>query len=855
MFGYFFLGGLMNRLIPVLLITLLLFSSAISAPIDFFADSIPRLLSNSGVDVVWDGTYVWIGTSKGLSGVEGPIPAESPQWRSYDSTNGLLSDEISALASGNGELWVANSSFIISNAQSIPVGEGFAMTADFGNSFQTFTPFQASSPGMICYDMDVFNDSVYAACFYGGLIYSEDGGQTWENLYADTLARQDFLDSNFNDLNNRYFTVQVDDNYFDTLVIWGGTAAGINQFQFIGRSAKLAGNQIVDLARMNSFDAGDDVDSNFVWIATNLGLSRSSNSGRSFRSFFESDGLTGEYISAVAGRDETVDFPAYVICAGYFPDADSANGFAWSDDNGQSWNQVFSSDAVGSGKMITDIIIVSDSIIYAACSEGGLIRSMNLGQTWDKIVLDDQNTSPDDPTNQIFSLTARFNPPFTVSDSMVIYAGSGDGYWQIYLTENVIDSINYNSLDDIEFAGPKVIDMKFATWVDSETEEDRSELGLVTVASQGMGFNSILLTQDEGQTWTETFVGDMSNQMIYTDSVIWLASSVGLQRYSRSNDAWSEISLGDPVKDIQLDTNVTTVLFDDIDTLFWAGTANGIANSPNALPNLWDIDTVNLDPEKFDHNIRATSGENGLSGNFAVAIETQYYNGQRYIWAAANSTGIQGEENGINLSTDNGQTWEEVITGLNCWNFSFDDGDVYAATSAGLLRTSDFGESWDTLEIVDAARGTEIYPGTEFFGVATIEDVIWAASDDGIGYSTNQGSTWSIERTFAAIPDEAEAEVYASPLPSSPFQTPGGRVRFHYMLSNEGNVTIKVFDFAMNLVATPVDGEPREANRQYDSDSWDMRNDNGDVVATGPYYFKVENSSGEEMWGKILVIP
>jgi len=94
-----------------------------------------------------------------------------------------------------------------------------------------------------------------------------------------------------------------------------------------------------------------------------------------------------------------------------------------------------------------------------------------------------------------------------------------------------------------------------------------------------------------------------------------------------------------------------------------------------------------------------------------------------------------------------------------------------------------------------------------------------------------------------------------TPLPSSPYSSPGGKVRFHYKFDNDGDVTIKVYDFAMNLVATPVENVARVGGTQYDNDSWNMRNDNGKIVATGPYYFKVENSSGEEEWGKIMVIP
>ena len=52
------------KLFYLLMILTLLFAGSVnSAPIFDLDDPIMKLLANSGVDVVWDGTYVWIGTS------------------------------------------------------------------------------------------------------------------------------------------------------------------------------------------------------------------------------------------------------------------------------------------------------------------------------------------------------------------------------------------------------------------------------------------------------------------------------------------------------------------------------------------------------------------------------------------------------------------------------------------------------------------------------------------------------------------------------------------------------------------------------------------------------------------------
>ena len=839
----------MARIHFVIIFLLCLFVMAVAGPLDDQDDPILKLLSNSGVDVVWDGEYIWIGTTKGLSGSNDTAQT----WHSYDSTNGLNKNEVAALEYSEGRLWVANSSSIVSQGQSIPVGEGFVYTEDQGDFFVVDSPHQSTGPGMICYDISVYDSVTFAACFYGGLIYKIEGEDEWFNLFSDSAAEADFVDSAFDDLNNRYFSVTVDGNYQDndTVVVWAGTAEGINQYQFIDYPGKLASNSIHDISVSSAM-----VDEfNITWLATDRGLSKTTNAGASFKSYFGVDGLTADYVSAIEAYDDVV------YTAGYDLDSGVSTGFAYTTDNGDSWEMEAPDIAVGSEVMIRDITW-SGSILWAAADKGGLLADFGDGSGWQKVVLDETETSPDSSFNQIYSV-GYFQFPYETeegdgSDSLFVFAGCANGYWLLKLDYpyEEIRSATLMPIDDLTDAGRIVVDIDASEWIDGEENTIR-ELALATWASGGEGSNSILKSQDFGETYDVTFIGEATNQLLYTSSTIWAASDIGLYRYNRTNDNWVNVTLSDPNTEFEIDTIINAIAFYEDNPRFWVGSEYGIATNTNGLPSSWDIDTVNLDATVFDYNYRSFYGTagNGLSGDFVIAIEVQYYDGERIIWAAANSTGVSGQSNAINVSFDNGETWDFPALGLSCWNFAFDDNVVYAATSAGLLRTADFGESWDTLSFYDSESGAEISSGTEFFGVGLADDVIWAVSDDGVTYSLDHGSQWSIERTYKAVSDEPGLMVYASPLPSSPYSTPGGTVKFHYVLNKSGNVTIKIYDFAMNLVATPVENEPRSAETQYDSDSWDMRNDNGRIVSAGPYYFKLESSAGEEEWGKILVIP
>ncbi|MCK4404345.1 MAG: hypothetical protein KAW02_04575, partial [candidate division Zixibacteria bacterium] len=66
-------------------------------------------------------------------------------------------------------------------------------------------------------------------------------------------------------------------------------------------------------------------------------------------------------------------------------------------------------------------------------------------------------------------------------------------------------------------------------------------------------------------------------------------------------------------------------------------------------------------------------------------------------------------------------------------------------------------------------------------------------------------------------------------------------------------VTIKIYDFAMNLVITLADGQHRFAGEEYDQ-PWNGRNEKGDLVANGVYFFKVEAAGGQTEWGKLVIL-
>ena len=83
-------------------------------------------------------------------------------------------------------------------------------------------------------------------------------------------------------------------------------------------------------------------------------------------------------------------------------------------------------------------------------------------------------------------------------------------------------------------------------------------------------------------------------------------------------------------------------------------------------------------------------------------------------------------------------------------------------------------------------------------------------------------------------------------------------VNLGYRLKKGGNVTISVYNYAMEKVKTVVKGAPRKGggNRSENpaEDRWDGKDQSGRHVSVGVYYIRVETDKGEHGWGKAIAV-
>ncbi len=84
-------------------------------------------------------------------------------------------------------------------------------------------------------------------------------------------------------------------------------------------------------------------------------------------------------------------------------------------------------------------------------------------------------------------------------------------------------------------------------------------------------------------------------------------------------------------------------------------------------------------------------------------------------------------------------------------------------------------------------------------------------------------------------------------------------VTFVYKLAHDANVTIKVYDYNMQLTKLVINNQPRKAattsgrSTNAAQDIWNGTTDSGRLAAPGVYYYKITASTGERSFGKIVV--
>ncbi len=360
---------------------------------------------------------------------------------------------------------------------------------------------------------------------------------------------------------------------------------------------------------------------------------------------------------------------------------------------------------------------------------------------------------------------------------------------------------------------------------------------------------------DDGRTWTHvpqpgvTNVQNITFDIALRGEEVWITSFAGgLRKSTDLGMTWEIVTPDSFIFDPVANLNHRLFSVIAVDGVLWAGSAGGINRSTDG-----GVTWTN-----FNHQ----NQENAISGNFVVAIGHQSHGHRELIWAATRETTVESgdttEFRGVSFTDDNGFNWRTALRGKTVHNFAFDDSVAYVAAEDGIYKSIDEGATWARFPPIVNPSGTRRVLSDEAFSVGvSAGHTLWVGTRNGLARTRNNGLTWEVFQTFEPTGGQGAPRTYAYPNPFSPslHNTVNGigHVRIQYNTTAPTQVTLKIYDYAMELVRTVVQDAARPGNADL-YEIWDGTDERRRQVDNGVYFYRLEIKGEGTFWGKVIVL-
>ncbi|HHS12961.1 MAG TPA: hypothetical protein ENN03_04240 [bacterium] len=482
---------------------------------------------------------------------------------------------------------------------------------------------------------------------------------------------------------------------------------------------------------------------------------------------------------------------------------------------------------------------VTAMIVY-----GWMLASNGGAQLWKGSLFHPGNQRAEGPTSNAINAILAADGVWIGTGKELLHTTDGGATWRRFTSQN---GLGRGAVSAIAGRNGTVW---VATAVDSMTPSGvfPAGTGLSRTTDGGLTWQWVPQPVDDPQETrykpTTTVIQNLTYDIAVTEEAVWIASWGGGLRRSADGADWEVVTVDGQLFDaLGFLTHVVFSVYFDGEAL-WVGSAGGIHRTTDE-GETWAT---------FSHQ----NQEEPISGNFVVAIAHQELDQGKRIWASTVEAVDTSETRALSYSDNNGQSWSVTLQGEFVHNMAFHSGGtVYAVSGNGLFASQDAFEWTRFPQIYDTQTGEGLYT-TNMYSVGVETPYrIYLGSNDGLAVSPDGGVTWTVHRAFAVPGEGGNPDTYAYPNPFSPMQHNrvggDGYVRFQYRITRASSVSVHIYDFSMRLVRTAVKDRQRTAPGSY-SEVWDGRNDVGEPVANGVYFYRIRLSEGKTLWGKVMVV-
>jgi photosystem II stability/assembly factor-like uncharacterized protein len=467
---------------------------------------------------------------------------------------------------------------------------------------------------------------------------------------------------------------------------------------------------------------------------------------------------------------------------------------------------------------------------------------------------------------------------WAVSTKGIHITRDGGKNWENLFFENKsISAIAYNNYN-------KTIWVAFANNVIIDGQNLPNGLGLAYTSDFGRSWNEIKQPVDNNFDTLETYgintikalpITTTINNLIYdiafTKNTVWVASFAGgLRKSSDMGKSWKRVVLPpdylDAIKPsdtlkfslspssgrMGLENNLNHRVFSVAslsDSIVCVGSAGGI--------------NISFDDGNSWLKTNATNKVYGISGNFVVSILADTITNNIYIasWKAEGAN----EFNAVSFTSNYGNTWNIVLNDIKIYNFCKAGNDIIAVSENGIYRSQN-SFNWQNLNYFYDESNKLYTFDNKFYGCTSIKkndtlDIYFAGNSNLVKIEElDNGTMWDGKWKIYFASDENfnVNSSYAYPNPFSP--SIDHLLKIKYSTNGETKkVSIRILSFDMQLVRTIIQNAERGIGSHNISnneiiDYWDGKDDNGNSVANGTYFYRIDIDGYKPIYGKILVI-